>query len=178
MYINWRLFIIGALLTVGLYIVLFSKDTLDPTTGEKRSQKWFGWMLIAIGLCLVVYFHFTGELIFKAQMDGPCGICDQYRQRKDQLRRFDPTEKRLLEVYARGCQQCSNICSDAVRLAEKNPATTVGELRRLKEDCIKTTQSAISAQGDLAKLQGQIAGKGVGAMRITGRDLVFPRVPR
>ena len=178
MSINWRLFIIGAVLTIGVYLVLAYPD-IDNVLAKEKHKKYrtIGWVMIVVSILASIYFHYTGDLVFKATMNGPCSVCNAYRSRKSNLRRFDPAEKGLLEKYARGCKQCSDMCNDNIQLMRKNPKTTVGELRRARNDCIRTTETALQAQGDLARLQGQIAAKGVPAMRLAGQDLLFPKVP-
>lgn len=184
--INWKLFLIAALLTIGLYLVIMYQDSpkLSPTEKSTyHTRRQMGWVIIVGSIVLGGYFYYQGTLTFKVHMPSDCQTCKLYVHRHRGLRPYTVNEIDKLRTHASACNTCSDMCFDEIQLLKRNPPVNQTLLANKKASCADTTKHAILARNELDRLETRLGQKKTsfwqGAQKVganTSWD-PFPKVP-
>ncbi len=188
--LNWKILLTATILAIGIYMLLAyssrSKATEELTYEQRnnyRIKRHIGIFLIITSVILGVYFYYTGQIKFRANMNNDCKTCRLYVHRHRGLRPYRPEEYTLLKEHAASCKTCSDKCFDYIGLLTNDPLAKPGELQRAKDNCADTTQHAMLAAKELKRVEGKVRAKqvshwkGAQAVGATHWD-PFPQIPK
>jgi heme/copper-type cytochrome/quinol oxidase subunit 2 len=190
--ILWILLIF--LFIIGLTLYFYYSDNKDYSENKRRQYKIIRY--VGITLCfisvimtiLLLVFNFSCQSSQSAEMPpGSCNMCLLYKRRYDTLNPYKPEELNLLKNHAEACNECSLMCLDKLKLAEKYSPQDVS---KIVKECDKYTGISLKADREYNKLSTKVAqtklNKAVNAWQIanklSGNKQVyldpFPQVPK
>ncbi len=190
--LNWKVLLTTTILIIGIYMFLTYSScnkAVSELTSEQladyRTKRYIGIFLIITSVILGVYFYYTGQIKFRANMNNDCQTCRLYIQRHRGLRHYRPEEYTLLKQHSASCKTCSDMCFNHIGLLERNPLSAKpGEVQRVKTECSDTTKYAILAAKELKRVEEKVRAKQVAyweAVQAVGKKTdwdPFPKVPK
>ena len=168
MNINWVLFGVGAVMAIGIYLLLaYADDSSLPDTIRSRYTKirYVGYTLIIASIAFTAFAVFSNKIKFTASMPGDCETCRVYINRHRNLQPYSANEFSLLQKHSQACNTCSSKCFDEIKLLEKHQPKAP-ELPSKRSICGDITKHAVLARNELERLKPKLYAKQLATQKV------------
>jgi len=186
--------IVTVIFAIGLWLYFNNPDNPKNTPEKQnnaRMYRQYGVLLLIISVISAVCLYYTMGLPGQVKAAMPagcdecraypeCKVCDIYEARR---RHLQPSSLADVAKFKNGCDICTNICNDALRLSGEHEPEKVPSIKR---DCDKIARTAALANSELSRKQQQAKQRLIGTKVFEAQKLgrpealrdVLPRVPK